>query len=139
MMEQIYITSERLNSQQCINLVSDDGSGGLVVFIGNVRNKTKEKQVLHLDFEAYEPMAIKEMQKIADAAKERWKLHDMVIHHRVGRIPIGEEAVIIACSSPHRKASFEACEFAIDTLKETVPIWKKEFFEDGEVWVSAHP
>lgn len=139
MMEQIYITSERLNSQQCIDLVSDDGSGGLVVFIGNVRNKTKEKQVLHLDFEAYEPMAIKEMQKIADAAKERWQLHDMVIHHRVGRVPIGEEAVIIACSSPHRKASFEACEFAIDTLKETVPIWKKEFFEDGEVWVSAHP
>lgn len=138
-MEKIFITSERLSSQRCINLVSDDGSGGLVVFIGNVRNKTKDKSVLFLDFESYEPMALKEMQKIANEAIERWNLHDMVIHHRVGKVPIGEEAVIIACSSPHRKESFEACEYAIDTLKETVPIWKKEVFEDGEVWVSAHP
>ncbi|KYG73739.1 MULTISPECIES: molybdenum cofactor biosynthesis protein MoaE [Roseivirga] len=138
-MEKIYITSDRLSSQACIDLVSDNGSGGLVVFIGNVRNKTKDKAVQYLDFESYEPMALKEMQKIADEAVSRWNLHDMVIHHRVGKVPIGEEAVIIACSSPHRKESFAACEFAIDTLKETVPIWKKEVFEDGEVWVSAHP
>lgn len=138
-MEQVYISTDRLSSQWCIDLVSDDGSGGLVMFVGNVRNQTKGKTVKYLEFEAYEPMAIKEMQKIADTAKDRWKLHKMVIHHRVGKVPIGEEAVIIACSSPHRKASFEACEYAIDTLKETVPIWKKEFFEDGEVWVSAHP
>lgn len=138
-MERIYITSDRLNSQTCIDLVSDDGSGGLVVFIGNVRNKTKDKSVEFLDFESYEPMALKEMQKIAEEAISRWNLHDMVIHHRIGKVPIGEEAVIIACSSPHRKESFEACEYAIDTLKETVPIWKKEVFEDGEVWVSAHP
>lgn len=138
-MEKIYITSDRLSSQACIDLVSDHGSGGLVVFIGNVRNKTKDKAVQYLDFESYEPMALKEMQKIADEAVSRWNLHDMAIHHRVGKVPIGEEAVIITCSSPHRKESFAACEFAIDTLKETVPIWKKEVFEDGEVWVSAHP
>ncbi|WP_286756789.1 molybdenum cofactor biosynthesis protein MoaE [Roseivirga sp. UBA838] len=138
-MKNIVITSEPLNSQLCINSVADNGSGGLVVFIGNVRNKTKGKEVKYLDFEAYEAMALKEMQKIAREAIERWHLYDMAIHHRVGRVAIGEAAVVIACSSAHRKESFKACEFAIDTLKKTVPIWKKEVFEDGEVWVSAHP
>lgn len=138
-MEKFKLTPERLSTKICIDLVSDDGSGGLVVFVGNVRNKTQDKKVQFLDFEAYEPMAIKEMKKIAEEAIKRWNLYDMVIHHRVGKVPIGEEAVVIACSSVHRKESFAACEFAIDTLKETVPIWKKEVFEDGEVWVSAHP
>ncbi len=138
-MEKIYVTSERLNPQACIDQVRDDGSGGFVTFIGNVRNKTKNKTVHYLEFEAYEPMAIKEMQKIAEQAISKWKLYDMAIHHRIGKVPTGEEAVVIACSSAHRKASFEACEYAIDTLKETVPIWKKEVFEDGETWVSAHP
>lgn len=138
-MDKIYITENRLNTQACIDQVADDGSGGLVVFVGNVRNKTKDKSVQYLDFESYIPMALKEMEKIATVAIERWNLHDMAIHHRIGRVPIGEEAVVIACSSAHRKESFEACQYAIDTLKETVPIWKKEVFEDGEVWVSAHP
>jgi len=84
-------------------------------------------------------MAIKEMQKIAARAAEKWPVEKMVIHHRVGTLAIGEIAVIIAVATPHRKAAFEACEFAIDTLKETVPIWKKEIFKDGEVWVAAHP
>lgn len=139
MMEKIKVTSEPLNTQACIDLVSDDESGGLVVFIGNVRNSTAERSVQYLDFEAYEPMAVKEMEKIAQEAIDKWGLYDLVIHHRVGRVNIGEAAVVIACSSAHRKESFAACEYAIDTLKETVPIWKKEVFEDGEVWVSAHP
>lgn len=138
-MKKIFITSDRLDSQACTDAVVYDGAGGIVVFVGTVRNATKGKAVLHLEFEAYEKMALKEMQKIADRATERWGLYDMVIHHRTGKVAIGEEAVIIACSSAHRKEAFEACEFAIDTLKETVPIWKKEIFEDGEVWVSAHP
>jgi len=84
-------------------------------------------------------MAIKEMQKIADYAKWKWKAEKIAIHHRVGSLTIGEIAVVIAVATPHRKASFEACEYCIDTLKETVPIWKKEFFEGGEIWVAAHP
>lgn len=138
-MKKIYITSDKLDSQACTDAVTHEGAGGIVVFVGTVRNATKGKTVLHLDFEAYEKMALKEMQKIADQAIERWSLYDMVIHHRTGKVAIGEEAVVIACSSAHRKEAFQACEFAIDTLKETVPIWKKEIFEDGEVWVSAHP
>lgn len=138
-MKSIYITSNKLDTEACTEAVTYDGAGGIVVFVGTVRNATKGKAVLHLDFEAYEKMALKEMQKIADKAIERWGLYNMVIHHRTGLVSIGEEAVVIACSSAHRKAAFEACEFAIDTLKETVPIWKKEVFEDGEVWVSAHP
>ena len=84
-------------------------------------------------------MAKKEMQKIAEQAMQKFDAIKISIHHRVGVLQIGEIPVIIAVSTPHRKAAFEACEFCIDTLKETVPIWKKEFFEDGEVWVAAHP
>lgn len=138
-MEKIFITEKRLNSEACTNAVVYPGAGGLVVFVGTVRDQTKGKSVKYLEFESYEPMAIKEMRKIANEAIKRWALHDMVIHHRVGHVPIEEEAVVIACSSAHRKEAFAACEYAIDTLKETVPIWKKEIFEDGEVWVSAHP
>ena len=84
-------------------------------------------------------MAISELRKIAEQAKERWPVQRIAIHHRVGTLLVKEIAVIIAVATPHRKAAFEACQYAIDTLKETVPIWKKEFFEDGAVWVSAHP
>ncbi|MFK7809598.1 MAG: molybdenum cofactor biosynthesis protein MoaE [Saprospiraceae bacterium] len=135
----IKIFDKPLHPQSCIDLVSSSSAGGLAVFIGTVRNQTKGKKVVKLEFEAYEPMAISEMQKIATATVERWGVKRMAIHHRVGRLEIGEIAVVIAVATPHRKAAFAACEYAIDTLKETVPIWKKEFFEDGEVWVAAHP
>ncbi len=84
-------------------------------------------------------MALKKMQELANQASARWPVQKLAIVHRTGVLPIGEAAVVIAVSTPHRKASFEACEFIIDTLKEIVPIWKKEIFEDGEVWVAAHP
>jgi len=84
-------------------------------------------------------MAIKEMQKIADEAFITWPVHKIVIHHRVGALEVSEAAVVIAVSTPRRNDSFEACQFIIDSLKNTVPIWKKEVFEDGEEWVSAHP
>lgn len=114
-------------------------SGGIDVFIGTVRDATKGKKVLKLEFEAYEKMAISEMQKIADAAFVKWSLHSVVIHHRTGVLEVGEVPVVIAVSAAHRDAAFEACRYIIDTLKQTVPIWKKEVFEDGEVWVAAHP
>lgn len=113
--------------------------GGIDVFIGTVRSATKGKTVVRLEFEAYEKMAMKEMQKIADEAQQKWKVHKISIHHRTGVLNIGEIPVVIAVSAAHRDAAFDACRYIIDTLKKTVPIWKKEIFEDGEVWVAAHP
>lgn len=115
------------------------GSGGIDVFIGTVRNATKGKAVVRLEFEAYEAMAITEMEKIAKQAIEKWAVQKLLIHHRTGILAVGEVPVIIAVSAAHRAAAFEACRYVIDTLKQTVPIWKKEIFEDGGVWVAAHP
>ncbi|WP_372792735.1 molybdenum cofactor biosynthesis protein MoaE [Lutibacter sp.] len=135
----IKITSEILSLQDCTNFVEDDSCGGIVTFVGTVRDSTKNKTVTLLDFSGYEPMALKEMQKIANIILEKFPIHKIAIHHAVGELKIGAIPVIIAVSSAHRKAAFEACELAIDTLKDTVPIWKKEHFEDGEVWVNSHP
>lgn len=135
----IQLLDTPLSVTTCSDYVATDEVGGSTVFIGTVRNQTKGKAVLQLDFEAYAPMAISEMRKIAAQACEKWPVKKLAIHHRTGNLKIGEIAVIIAVSAAHRKATFEACQYAIDTLKETVPIWKKEIFEDGEIWVAAHP
>jgi molybdopterin synthase catalytic subunit len=135
----IKLTDQSLSLDECQALVLDPAVGGIVHFVGTVRNHTKGKTVRKLDFEAYEPMAISEMRKIAEAAISKFKVDKIAIHHRVGTLAVGEIPVIIAVASAHRKAAFDACQYAIDTLKETVPIWKKEYFEDGEVWVSATP
>ena len=135
----IKITSEKLDLQECYNFVEDDTCGGISAFVGTVRNDTQGKEVTQLDFSTYKPMAIKEMQKIADLILEKFDIKKIAIHHAEGVLRIREIPVIIAVSSKHRKAAFEACEFAIDALKEKVPIWKKEYFTDGEVWVNAHP
>ncbi|MEO1212445.1 MAG: molybdenum cofactor biosynthesis protein MoaE [Bacteroidota bacterium] len=135
----IHISEDPLELEKITRLVTDDACGAIDIFVGTVRDQTKGKRVLKLDFEAYEKMALSEMAKLAEEAAERWPVKKMAIHHRVGSLAIGEIAVIIAVSTPHRNASFEACKFVIDTLKQTVPIWKKEIFEDGEVWVAAHP
>jgi molybdopterin synthase catalytic subunit len=138
-MTSIDISSLPLMLMDSFNMTSTPDAGGQAIFVGTVRNQTQNKKVLKLVFEAYTPMAIKEMQKIALTLEERWGALKVVIHHRVGELLVGDVAVIIAVSTPHRAAAFEACQYAIDTLKETVPIWKKEFFEDGEIWVAAHP
>ncbi len=135
----IQLLATPLDVQECIQRVEHPASGGTAVFIGTVRDNTKGKPVIRLEFEAYKPMAIAEMQKIAETVAQRWSALKVAIHHRTGCLNIGEIAVVIAVATPHRKAAFEACEYAIDTLKETVPIWKKEVFEDGDVWVAAHP
>ena len=135
----IQIKNSPLLPEDCINFTSSPEAGGSTLFIGTVRNATKGKRVLRLEFEAYKPMAISEIKKIAETIKDRWNALKISIHHRTGSLAIGEIAVIISVATPHRKAAFEACEYAIDTLKETVPIWKKEVFEDGEIWVAAHP
>ena len=135
----IELLHKPLSLSTCMELVASDEAGGINIFVGTVRNQTKGRAVVRLEFEAYEPMAVSEMQKIAERAQTKFAAEKVVIHHRVGHLGVGEIAVIIAVATPHRKAAFEACQFAIDTLKETVPIWKKEIFEDGAVWVSAHP
>ncbi|WP_339342496.1 molybdenum cofactor biosynthesis protein MoaE [uncultured Polaribacter sp.] len=135
----IKITSDKLNLQECYRFVEDDSCGGISTFIGTVRNDTQGKEVTQLDFSTYKPMAIKEMQKIAELTLEKFDIYKIAVHHAEGVLKIGDIPVIIAVSSKHRKAAFAACEFAIDTLKETVPIWKKEYFSDGVVWVNAHP
>jgi len=135
----IKITSDKLSLDECYEFVTDDSCGGITVFVGTVRNSTQSKEVTQLDFSTYKPMAIKEMQKIADLCLEKFSIKKIAIHHAEGMLQIGDVPVIITVSAPHRKAAFEACEFAIDTLKESVPIWKKEHFSDGEIWVNAHP
>lgn len=135
----IQLLSSPLQPQACIDFVSSPSAGGLNVFIGTVRNNTANRPVQRLEFEAYEPMAVSEMRKIAEQVMQRWPAEKVSFHHRTGVLFPGDIAVVIAVSTPHRQASFEACQYAIDTLKKTVPIWKKEAFEDGEVWVAAHP
>lgn len=135
----ILLTHKPLDIIATEYFVKSDSCGGVVTFTGMVRNATKGKNVHRLEFEAYEPMAIKEMRKIAEKALAQFPVERIAIHHGLGSMPVGAIPVIISVASPHRGAAFNACEFAIDALKETVPIWKKEFFEDGEIWVSATP
>jgi molybdopterin synthase catalytic subunit len=136
---QIKISPKAIHIQSCINWIMSPESGGIDVFIGTVRNATKGKTVVRLEFEAYENMALAEMEKIAQQAFEQWPVQKVLIHHRTGALEVGEVPVVIAVSAAHRAAAFDACRYIIYTLKQTVPIWKKEIFEDGEVWLAAHP
>ena len=135
----VLISAEQLNLQTCYDFVKDPSCGGISLFVGTVRNQTKSKEVTLLDFSTYKSMALSEMQKIANQALEDFDIFRIAIHHAEGSLVIGDIPVIIAVSAAHRKAAFAACQFAIDTLKQTVPIWKKEHFIDGEVWVNSTP
>ena len=110
-----------------------------MVFEGIVRNNTRGRRTLYLDYEAYESMALNEMRKLAEAALERFAVRDVRLVHRLGRLEIGETSVLIVVAAAHRGAAFEACRWLIDSLKKTVPIWKKEHFEDGAVWADGEP
>ncbi len=135
----IELKNTPLSISACETFVETPEAGGTVSFIGTIRRQTDGKPVQHLEFEAYGTMARAEMYKIAAEAKAKFGVLRVAVHHRVGTLAIGEVAVVIAVSAPHRAAAFSACQFCIDTLKQTVPIWKKEHFEDGAVWVAAHP
>jgi molybdopterin synthase catalytic subunit/molybdopterin converting factor small subunit len=134
-----WVQESPLSMDALLAEVQGDGMGGLVTFAGTVRNSSKGHQIDHLEYEAYLPMAEKEMRKIVAQALERWPEVRMAMSHRTGRLEIGEAAVMIAAAAPHRGAAFEACRFAIDTLKQSVPIWKKEFTEQGTYWVEENP
>ncbi len=113
--------------------------GGLVVFDGIVRNHTRGRRTLYLDYTAYEPMALRHMEQLAQKALANHSIRDVWVVHRLGRLQIGESSVYIVVAAAHRAAAFEACRWIIDTLKRTVPIWKKEYFEDGAVWADGEP
>jgi molybdopterin synthase catalytic subunit len=113
--------------------------GAALIFEGVVRNQTRGRKTLYLDYEAYEEMALEQLESLADQALQRFQLRDVAIIHRLGRLEIGETSVLIAVVSPHRAAAFDACRWLIDTLKQKVPIWKKEYFQDGAVWADGEP
>ncbi len=135
----VLLSDSPLSVLECLAEVSSEKVGGTAVFVGSVRNQTGGKRVLRLEFEAYEPMARKEMEAIAREAVDEFELEALAIYHALGVLEPGDLPVVIAASAAHRDAAFKACRYAIDRLKERVPIWKKEVYEDGEVWVSAHP
>ena len=113
--------------------------GALVVFDGIVRNNTRGRRTLYLDYEAYEAMALTAMQRLAAEAKQQFAVREVALVHRLGKLEIGETSVLIVVASAHRGAAFDACRWIIDTLKKIVPIWKKEHFEDGAVWADGEP
>ncbi len=115
--------------------VGDPATGATVTFVGTTRDRNDNRQVTRLEYEAYAEMALVEMRKIGETAQQRWPIRRVAVVHRIGVVPVGEASVVIAVSSAHRAAAFEACHFIIDRLKEAVPIWKKEHFAGGEVWI----
>ncbi len=129
------ITREPLSTDDLVNVVLVGSIGAVVTFTGTVRDNTDGRKVVSLEYEAYDEMAVAEMERIGREMADKWGLHGIAIRHRVGKLAIGEASVVIAASSPHRREAFEACSEALDLLKERVPIWKKEYFEDGEHWV----
>ncbi len=135
----IEITDQPIDVLKVIEVATHHAAGAINTFIGTVRNQTAGKKVIQLEYEAYAPMAVSEIKKIILKANDEWHLQGYAVSHRVGMLVPGEIAVVVAVSTAHRKASFEACQYIIDNLKLTVPIWKREFFEDGDQWVSAHP
>ncbi|RNI27569.1 molybdenum cofactor biosynthesis protein MoaE [Rufibacter immobilis] len=130
---------DQVDLQEAYQYLQAPTAGGIDLFIGTVRDNAKGKNVVKLVFEAYAPMALKEMRKIADRAQAQWPLERLVMLHAVGEKRVGEPVVIIGVASAHRDAAFTACRFLIDELKKTVPIWKKEYYQDNSVWVNAHP
>ncbi|MGH2516288.1 MAG: molybdenum cofactor biosynthesis protein MoaE [Ktedonobacterales bacterium] len=134
------ITREPLDAEAVRDLerrVSHPGAGGIVTFQGVVRDNARGKRIRYLEYDAYPEMAEAELLKIAAEVERRWATDRVALVHRIGRLEIGECSVVVAVACPHRAEAFEACRYAIDTLKSTVPIWKKEIAEDGEEWVEG--
>jgi MoaE-MoaD fusion protein len=133
----LVLVRDAIDQAALIRHVRAPENGAVVTFDGCVRNHSQGRRTLYLDYEAYESMALGKIREIAEQIHEKFPVHLVAIAHRLGRLEIGETSVFIAVSSPHRPAAFDACRFAIDTLKRTVPIWKKEYFEDGAVWADG--
>src|SRR6202007_93726 len=130
---------EPIQTQATVQGLRRGEDGAVLAFEGVVRNQTRGRKTMYLEYEAYEEMALAQLEKLAAEALEKFQVRDVAIVHRLGRLEIGETSVLIAVASAHRAAAFEACRWLIDTLKTPVPIWKKEFFEDGAVWADGEP
>jgi len=133
------LTRSPIDAEGLVSAAKRGEDGAVVVFDGIVRNHTRGRQTLHLDYEAYEEMAAKQMRELAGEARTRFDVRQVTIVHRLGRLEVGETSVLIVVASAHRAQAFEACRWLIDTLKKTVPIWKKETFVDGAVWAGGEP
>ena len=132
-----YLVRDPIEIQPILDKMQKPEDGALVVFEGVVRNNANEKSVRFLEYEAYESMALKKIEEIGSQAKKDFDIRDIAIVHRLGHMEIGECSIVIAVASAHRGPAFDACRYSIDTIKQTVPIWKKEFYEDGEVWIEG--
>ena len=136
-MSMIELTESTLNPEDISSKVRRDTNGAVVTFLGTTRNNFQGKQVLSLEYEAFDEMALKKMEEIRVELQTQFSIEDIAISHRVGTVPIGEISLVIAVASPHRKEAFQACQQAVDRVKEIVPIWKKEVFQDGARWVAC--
>ena len=132
----IEITHDALDPESIAAKVKKDANGAVVTFLGTTRSSTGDRKVLHLEYEAYRPMADAKLVEIVEEMLDRWSV-DVAISHRLGRLEIGDISLVVAVASPHRKDAFAACQYSVDRIKQLVPIWKKEFFEGGEVWVGS--
>ena len=135
----VALSTDAIDVASALTYLQSEQAGAIDLFLGVVRDNTQDRPVDRLDYEAYDRMALSEMQKIQDEAHRRWSILRCTVIHRTGTLRIGEIAVLIGVATAHRADAFDACRYIIDTIKETVPIWKKEIFTDGEVWVNAHP
>ncbi|MGO8796448.1 MAG: molybdenum cofactor biosynthesis protein [Candidatus Sulfotelmatobacter sp.] len=133
------IVRQVIDTATTLSQIKRGEDGAAVVFEGVVRNSTRGRRTLYLDYEAYEEMALRQMEELAGSALKQFQVRDVALVHRLGRLEIGETSVLIIVASAHRAAAFDACRWLIDTLKRTVPIWKKEYFEDGAVWADGEP
>ena len=133
----ITITETQLDIQSFTDYVLGDQNGAVNTFLGVTRNSTDGRAVVKLEYECYLPMAQKKLVEIKDEAARKWEISSVAIGHRIGTLDIGETSLVVAVSGPHRTAVFEVCQYIVDRIKEIVPIWKKEFFEDGAIWVES--
>lgn len=131
------VINQAIDLQELVRFVTDPEAGAIATFIGTTRNHNDGRKVIALDYDGYPEMAEKELARIGAAARKQWRICRMAIVHRLGPVQITEASVMIAVSSGHREAAFAACRFAIEEIKRTVPIWKKEVFEGGEVWIGT--
>ncbi len=131
------LTDKPIDLNELVTYVGDPGAGAVSTFIGTTRDNNEGRSILSLDYEAYPGMAEQEMARLGEEVAEKWDITRVAMVHRIGTVPIGEASVIIAVSAPHRDDAFKACRYAIDELKKRVPIWKKEIYRGGEIWIGS--
>ena len=136
---EVRLVRDAIDTEAVVTRLQHPSDGAVVIFNGIVRDNTRGRRTLYLDYEAYEAMALQQMESLAAEVRQRFAVRGASLVHRLGRLEIGETSVLIVVASAHRGAAFDACRWIIDTLKKTVPIWKKEYFEDGAVWAAGEP